>query len=277
MLLTDISHALLDALLPPRCQHCGTLGALLCVACLATAQAPAPPLCPRCGRSLSPGRVADAAACPTCASGRGPKALASLHIAAIYEGVVRESVVALKYRQQRRLAEPLGDLLAAELRAAMRQGIRADLIIPVPLHTQRQRQRGFNQAELLARRCASRLGIPVAANLLMRQRETAPQVGLSLVERQTNIAGAFALAPQHTHKRLAGRHLVLIDDVSTTGSTLDAAAEALRAAHPASIIGLAVSRPTLGDDGHGTPDVRETPRSSAAQSTAPIAAKERRR
>lgn len=266
MLLTDISHALLDALLPPRCQHCGALGAILCAACLGTAQAPAPPLCPRCGRSLSPGSVAEATACPTCASGRGPQVLASLHIAAVYEGVVRESVAALKYRKQRRLAEPLGDLLAAELRAAMRQGA-----LPVPLHPERQRQRGFNQAALLAQRCSSRLGIPVVTNLLVRQRATSPQVGLSLAERHTNIAGAFALASQQAHKRLAGRHLALIDDVSTTGSTLDAAAEALRAAHPASIMGLAVSRPTLDDDGHDTIHM------SATQSAPPIASKEGRR
>lgn len=147
------------------------------------------------------------------------------------------------------MAEPLGDLLAAELHAAMQQGARADLIVPVPLHVQRQGQRGFNQAELLARRCSLRLGIPVATNLLLRQRATSPQVGLSLAERHSNIAGAFALASQHAHTRLAGRHLVLIDDVSTTGSTLDAAGEALRAAGPASILGIAVSRPTLGDDG----------------------------
>lgn len=249
MLLNDVTHALLDALFPPRCQQCGKTGAVLCADCLATASAPEPPLCPRCGRSLGPGNREDAAACLTCASGRGPNALSALRIAAVYEGVVRDAVIALKYRGQRRMAEPLGDLLAAELHAAMQQGARADLLVPVPLHVQRQSQRGFNQAELLARRCSARLGIPVAAHLLLRQRATSPQVGLSLAERHTNIAGAFALASQHARTRVAGRHLVLIDDVSTTGSTLDAAAEALRAAGPASILGLAVSRPTLGDDG----------------------------
>lgn len=271
MLLPDLAHALLDALLPPRCQHCGKVGAVLCADCLATASAPEPPLCPRCGRSLMPGSRADVAACPTCASGHGPQVLHALRIAAVYDGVIRESVLALKYRRQRRMAEPLGDLLAAELRAAMRQGASADVIIPVPLHTQRHRERGFNQADLLARRCSSRLGIPVAANLLVRQRATVPQVGLTLAQRQANITGAFALASQHAHKRLAGRHLVLIDDVSTTGSTLDAAAMALQAAGPASIIGIAVSRPTMGGDGE------DTTRAAVAQATQPIASKERRR
>jgi ComF family protein len=266
MLLNDVTRALLDALFPPRCQQCGKTGAVLCVDCLATASAPEPPLCPRCGRSLAPGSREDAAACPTCASGRGPKALSALRIAAVYEGVVREGIVALKYRGQRRMAEPLGDLLAAELHAAMQQGARAELIVPVPLHMQRRRQRGFNQAELLARRCSSRLGIPVAAHLLLRRRATSPQVGLSLAERHSNIAGAFALASQQAHTRLAGRHLVLIDDVSTTGSTLDAAAEALRAAGPASILGIAVSRPTLGDDGVKT-DAPSTTRSSTYRSS----------
>lgn len=270
MLLHDIAYALLDALFPPRCQHCEMTGAVLCADCLATTRAPEPPLCPRCGRSLSAGSRADAASCSTCASGRGPKTLTALRIAAVYEGIVRDAIVALKYRGRRRMAEPLGDLLAAELRAAILQGARVDVIIPVPLHMERQRQRGFNQAELLARRCSSRLGIPVAAHLLVRQRATSPQVGLSLAERHTNIAGAFALSPRHTHTRLAGRHLVLIDDVSTTGSTLDAAAEALRAAGPASILGIAVSRSTLGDDGH------DSAHSSAIQAATSGASKEKR-
>ena len=271
MLLTDLRHALLDALFPPRCLHCGAVGAVLCSTCLASAHAPAPPLCPRCGRSLPAGSRADAVACPTCISGRGPKALTTLRTAAIYEGVVREAVLALKYRGQRRMAEPLADLLAADLRAAVQQGARADLIIPVPLHKQRRRQRGFNQAELLARRCSIRLGIPVATDLLLRQRDTSPQVGLSLVERRANIADAFTLASPHTRTRLIGKHLVLVDDVSTTGSTLDAAAEALRAAGPASIIGLAVTRPTLGDD------ARDSDHSSFVQATNSIATLRRRR
>lgn len=271
MLLHDSAHALLDALFPPHCQHCGKAGAVLCADCLGTASAPEPPLCPRCGRSLAPASRADAAACPTCATGRGPKTLTALRIAAVYEGVIRDAIVALKYRGQRRLAEPLGDLLAAELHTAMRQGAHADLIIPVPLHMERQRQRGFNQAELLARRCSSRLGIPVAAQVLVRQRATSPQVGLSLAERHTNIEGAFAMSSQRAHTRLSGRHIVLIDDVSTTGSTLDAAAEALHAAAPASILGIAVSRPTLGDDGH------DTAHNPATQATIAAISKERRR
>src|SRR5258708_4625372 len=85
MLLTDVRHALLDALFPPRCLHCGAVGAVLCSTYLASAHAPAPPLCPRCGRSLPAGSRADAVACPTCISGRGPKALTTLRTAAIYE------------------------------------------------------------------------------------------------------------------------------------------------------------------------------------------------
>jgi predicted amidophosphoribosyltransferase len=126
--------------------------------------------------------------------------------------------------------------------------------MPVPLHIGRLRERVYNQAELLARRCATRLGVPCRSELLLRIRPMPPQVGLSLAERRANVRDAFALAKDATSS-LAGKRVLLIDDVANTGSTLDAAA--------AAIVGLAVSRPDLLDarsdaDGaaHATPDAQ---------------------
>ena len=241
-MLTELAQALLDVLFPPRCVSCGAAGAVLCATCLASVRAPTPPLCPRCGRPLP----ATSATCPACAAGYGPKALGSLRAAAVYEGAARLGVLALKYKGQRRLAGPLGAILAQAVQGSGDD--LPDVIVPVPLHAARRHQRGYNQAELLARSCARRLGVPCEAAALSRYRATPPQVGLSSVERRANVAGAFALASPAAAKRLAGKRVLLIDDVTTTGSTLDAAAAALLVAGPAALRGMALTRPDLADD-----------------------------
>lgn len=240
-MLIELAHSLLDVLFPPRCVSCRAQGAVLCSACLSTARAPRPPLCPLCGRTVAdtPG------ACPACAAGRGPKALSSIRAAATHEGAVRDGVLALKYRGQRRLADPLGAMLAAAVRAS---GELPDVVVPVPLHGHRRRERGYNQAELLARSCARRLGVPCETKVLVRRRATPPQVGLSSIERRSNVAGAFELASPAAAGRIAGKRVLVIDDVTTTGSTLDAAAAALLAGVPAALRGLALTRPTAADD-----------------------------
>lgn len=243
---TDLASALLDLLFPPRCVVCGARGAVLCGECRARIQPPSEPRCPLCGGPLP----RDAARCPLCAAGHGPQALDRVIAAAVYEGAVRKAILALKFDGQRRVAVPLGELLAAAARGA---GERVDVIVPVPLHASRQRARGYNQAELLARRCAGLLGIPCRLDVLARTRATAPQVGLSLADRRRNIAGAFALADTTRGAVLAGRRIALVDDVTTTGSTLDAAASALREVAPAAILGLAVARPDRPDDDGATP------------------------
>lgn len=240
-MLTELGQALLDVLFPPRCVSCGVAGAVLCATCLASVHAPAPPLCPRCGRSLP--KVATV--CPACAAGYGPQALSSIRAAAVYDGAVRPGVLAFKYKGQRRLADPLSALLAQAVRLS---GDLPDVIVPVPLHATRRRQRGYNQAELLARSCARRLGIPCEAAALVRHRATPPQVGLSSAERRANVAGAFTLASAADAKRFSGKRVLLIDDVTTTGSTLDNAAAALLVAGPADLRGLALARPNLADD-----------------------------
>ena len=225
----------LDLIFPPRCAGCGESGSVLCVKCRASFRAPEPPLCPRCGH----GRVSSQANCPVCAHGRGPAALTAMRAALIYEGPARQAILALKFRGQRRVAEPLGDLLAD---LCIQQDIPIDIVVPVPLHPTRKRQRGYNQAELLARRCGARLARPVRLDLVARRRATPPQTSLPAAERRRNVTDAFALAATAADA-LAGKHILLVDDVATTGSTLDAAAATLAQAQPASIWGIVVARP----------------------------------
>lgn len=240
-MLTDLAQSLLDVLFPPRCSHCRATGTVLCATCLSTARAPRPPLCSRCGRTLP----ATGESCPTCSAGHGPTALRSIRVAALHDGAMRDGVLALKYRGQRRLAGPLGGVLAEAVRAS---GDLPDIIVPVPLHAGRRRERGYNQAELLARSCARQLGVPCETNVLARLRATIPQVGLAVAERRVNVSGAFALVTPRAVQRLVGRRVLVIDDVTTTGSTLDAAATALLVAAPAELRGFALTRPDVADD-----------------------------
>lgn len=256
----DLARLLLDALFPPRCAGCGASGALLCASCLAGTFAPTPPFCPLCGRSMVPG--GSDTICSICAAGYRPTALAGLRVAAEHDGAIRTAMLAFKYRGRKRLAEPLGDLLAAELR---RWELAPDLIVAIPLHARRRRERGYNQADLLASRCASRLGVPYLRDALIWRRETPPQVGLSAAERRANVRDAFTLAHPRLTAALAGKRIALIDDVTTTGSTLDAAAAVLVTAGPAAIYGLAVARPSLRDDNAAHAAHAATARTSAGR------------
>lgn len=138
------------------------------------------------------------------------------------------------------MAEALGTLLCHAFSAHRMQ---ADLLIPMPLHSERIRERGYNQAQLLAEICARQLGIPMSTDVVMRHRATEAQVGLKAVERQHNVAGAFSCTPAFVTGALIGRKIVLIDDVCTTGATLEACTNPLFAAGASSVWGLVLARP----------------------------------
>jgi ComF family protein len=241
-ILLELIGSTLDLLVPRRCVSCGAYGGAFCLTCRDQIILPSVPLCWHCGRSLRlvpPVEPSERPPlCPDCAGGNGPSSLTRLRAVALHEGPTRLAIHALKYQGQRPVARALGDMLARYLQGWANE---VDLIVPVPLDRQRQRERGFNQAALLARRCASQLRLPYLPKALIRQRSTRPQVGLSRQERRENVLHAFA--PGRQAQQIAGKHVVLIDDVLTTGSTLNAAAAALASLHPNSVVGVAVTRP----------------------------------
>jgi ComF family protein len=177
-----------------------------------------------------------AAACGRCRRGLSPFARgASL---GPYDGALRVVIHELKYRGRRRAAAQLARRL--EGLAGVAEVLRgAEALVPVPLHPRRRRERGFNQAELLAAELGRQAGVPVAAGALVRRTDTASQAGLTAARRRENVAGAFAVRHR---SRVAGRVVVLVDDVYTTGATARACARALRDAGAAEIRLLTVAR-----------------------------------
>ena len=157
-----------------------------------------------------------------------------------FGGALATAIRRLKYEDRPYLARPLGDLLRRACRAAE---VRADVVVPVPLHPRRLAERGYNQSALLAAPLARELGVPLLTSVLAREVDTASQVELSGEERQTNVAAAFsAILPASVE----GRALVLVDDVSTTGATLGACRRALLAAGARRVTGVVLARTFLG-------------------------------
>jgi len=152
-------------------------------------------------------------------------------------GPLKRAIYQFKYRQKRKLALPLADLMYHYL---LENPLPADLLVPVPLHMDRLRERGYNQAALLAWELSERSGLPVEEESLVRIRETAPQVALKAGERRKNIRGAF----RGQGEKLNDKQVLLIDDVCTTGATLEACAEALREKGARSVWALVPARQT---------------------------------
>jgi len=155
--------------------------------------------------------------------------------AAPYAGLAREALHAFKFHGRRALAAPLGDLIVEGWGAALPRDL--DAVVPVPLAPARERARGFNQAALLAERIAPALGCPVRRRWLTRARLTVPQSELGAEARRANVRGAFRAAPA-----AAGHHVVVVDDVLTTGATAAECARALRAAGARAVGVLVVAR-----------------------------------
>lgn len=228
-----LSQHFLDMLFPPQCAGCKLGGYILCPSCIAQIQPLPVPLCQLCSTPLSP-----MGTCKTCYYHR--LHLSGLRAVGIFQQPLRGYIHALKYRGNTRLAQPLGNLLA---QAYMTYSIQADMIVPVPLHSEREHQRGYNHACLLAQTCSAALGIPLHTDLLIRERSTLAQVDLNPRDRRQNVAGAFVCTPPFATGALLKRRILIVDDVSTTGSTLEACAAPLFAAGAMTVWGLVLARP----------------------------------
>ncbi|MEA3459414.1 MAG: ComF family protein [Chloroflexota bacterium] len=228
VLIEKMRGFLLDLLFPPRCVGCGRKGIWLCARCASEIELIRPPICTLCGRP-----VAEDGLCFFCRS--DPPPIDGMRSVAYFEGVMRKAIHSFKYKNLQALAIPLGEMMGDYWR---RTPLPTDVIVPVPLHPHRLRERGYNQAALLAKELGKRIGLPVVGSLV-RVRETAPQVGLSARERQENVKEAFRCLDDS----LVGRRVLLVDDVCTTGATLAACSVALRGGSARSVWALTLARP----------------------------------
>lgn len=188
-----------------------------------------PPLCPRCGRPQASGIL-----CSSCAQATG--AISVIRSPLRFEGVARRALHELKYRNLRAIAPTLATYLVRSLRDT---GYEPDIIVPVPLHPRRARRRGYNQSFLLAREVAKETCTPLSADALARVREGTSQVHTTSVEeRRQNVSGAFAC----NNTSVTGRQVLVVDDVCTTGATLESCAVTLRGAGAVDVWGLTVAR-----------------------------------
>lgn len=220
-----VSGAALDVIVPRRCGLCGRFDTFLCPECATDLPRAVPPRCATCWSVLGARGV-----CRGCAAVL-VQSLVGLRSPYRLDEGARRLVHGLKYDGLSALAAPMGVLMAGDLSA---WGISPDVVAPVPLHRSRERRRGFNQAALLAQSLAQTAALPLERRLLRRVRATTPQVRTSGAEvRRQNVTGAFAAGPS-----AAGRTVLLIDDVCTTGATLRACADALRAAGALRVYGL---------------------------------------
>ncbi len=221
----------LDWLFPPKCGGCDRPGKRWCGDCQSKVKTISTPICSRCGDPINYGSV-----CHHCLE--IPPRYRSLRSYAEFDGGIRSALHRLKYRRD----VSLGEALSVPLIEFFRQlDWAVDLVTPVPLGRARQKDRGYNQADLIARPLALALGLPYTPNALHRSRETSSQVGLSISQRRENVAAAFI----GNRDIVTSKKVLVLDDVTTTGATISACADALENAGAEIIYGLTLARAVL--------------------------------
>jgi ComF family protein len=234
-----------DFILPPLCVSCRTLLTghnLLCSACWRNVDRIVPPVCDRYGTPILAGDGRNRLSVRALSD---PPVFARARAAALYTGVLKHLILRFKF-QDRHEPVPLFNRMLLEAGRDLFPD--AHLLMPVPLHRLRLLQRRFNQSALLAKGLAARTGIPADVTGLRRVRRTRPQVGLDQAARQANVAEAFLVTPGGA-KRVAGRNVLVVDDVMTTGATLNAVAAVLHRAGAArvDVLTLALVPPGASD------------------------------
>ena len=221
----------IDLLFPPRCAGCQEWGIRFCENCLSQVTEIKEPMCPSCGEPHHEGELAGL--CQRCQ--RMNPNYNAIRSWAVFEEPLQRAIHRMKYENDLGLGDYFSKFLSKVFRNTNWD---VDLVTPVPLGLERYKERWYNQAMLLARPFAWRMDLPHKPKALQRVRETLSQVKLTLTERQENVAGAFQARPEI----ISGKSVLVIDDVTTTGSTLDACADALRHANARQVFGLTLAR-----------------------------------
>lgn len=226
--LAKLKGRALDIFFPRWCIGCGREGGFICDSCCRALPRIMPPLCPRCGRPQTSGVL-----CSSCVGWQTK--INGIRSPFRFDGVIRQAIHQLKYRNLRALAQPLAGLLQDYLATNPLSG---EVLVPVPLHQKRLRERGYNQSRQLARELGELISLPVVDDCLIRHRLAPSQTrAVTVEERRRNVADAFSCRDG----RLKDKQVLLLDDVSTSGATLDAGAAVLKAAGAASVWGLVVA------------------------------------
>ena len=241
--LAEASDAVVSIFFPAGCRICSGLlvracRVPICEECLDSLEGPPEKKCEICGQGLAWTTVAEGEplVCRVCQ--QKTYAFERARSYGIYDGPLVRAVLLLKWER----IEPLGEWFAGRLAEMVRREagrLAADVVVPVPLHQDRERQRGYNQASLISKPLARKLGLPHKAVLLMRTGPRPDKQVLSLEERWESVRGAFATRPG---SQVDNKRVLLVDDVMTTGATLDACATALLESGAKSVLGLTVAR-----------------------------------
>jgi ComF family protein len=218
-----------DFFFPRRCVGCGKIGDLLCPDCSQKLPRLLPPFCQKCGKHESSGVL-----CPTCWGHQTD--IDGIRSVFRFEGTIRRAIHDLKYRNLKSIAICLASLMSDYMRD---NPVPGDYLVSVPLHPRRLRERGYNQSGLLAEKLSKLTALPVLQGQLHRLKDSLPQARTTTVEeRKKNVQKAFACP----HDDLNGKSLILIDDVCTSGATLESCAAALKAAGAVSVWGFTLAR-----------------------------------
>lgn len=227
--IRSVWDSALELLFPVRCAGCGTTGVQLCEQCVASFLSPVRPACAICGGALYSGRL-----CRQCLA--EPPQFRSVVSAFRFEGRLRNAIHAFKYQRRAGLAAPLAEAIQKSIQPP---SVEALVLCAVPLHADREVERGYNQSALLAGYLSEHWNLPVLpARALVRIRATESQIHRDARLRWANMRGAFSADKQ----TVQGRPVLLIDDVCTTGATLHGCAEALMAAGAVSVDAITLAR-----------------------------------
>jgi len=227
--LTKLRGAALDILFPHYCVGCGKEGSFICVSCLKSLPHLEFPVCPLCGLPQS-----NAGLCRNCQDWKAD--IDGIRSPFRFDGIIRTAIHQLKYSNLRAIAPSLAKLLNEYLEVNVMD---VDLLIAVPLHKKRQRERGYNQSYLLAKELSKLINLPMDETGLVREKYVLPQARTSSVEeRRENVRDVFACRGD----AIRSHRILLIDDVTTSGATMNACASVLKSAGAKVVWGLALAR-----------------------------------